>query len=351
MFKRISLVLLSVFLIFALCACHAKDEIAVTVADVEITSGAYANMLLYADTEAKSKVEENLTSQGATDLTNVKYFSQKIDGVIYTDWVKQRAIEHCKRFAMVEIKAKELGITLSEEEIQSVTATVYNDWYGSGFNTIYEQNGVGYNTYLNYNLNNRLGFKVFEKVYGVDGEKAADKTAVLDAMYENFEIANILEIDIKDMSKTEIAENKAVLDGYADRLNKGESFETIYVEHYELKDHTHEGTQEDAPKDLHATLIGSDETSYSDADFNTIKKMSVGEIKVIEDSDNDVLRLVIRKDIKADEYYEENLYGKVLYMLYDEDYEKYLAELYEKLDTKINDYAVNNFKVKKIKYQ
>ena len=119
----------------------------------------------------------------------------------------------------------------------------------------------------------------------------------------------------------------------------------------ELKDHTHEGTQEDAPKDLHATLIGSDETSYADADFNTIKKMSVGEIKVIEDSDNDVLRLVIRKDIKADEYYEENLYGTVLYMLYDEDYEKYLAELYEKLDTKINDYAVNNFKVKKIKYQ
>lgn len=351
MFKRILLSVLCVFLIFALCACHAKDEIAVTVGGVNIKSGAYANMLIYADTEAKAKVEENLTSQGATDLSKVNYYAQKIDGVTYNEWVKNRAIEHCKRYAMVQLKAEELKITLTDEEANSVSTTIYNDWYSSGYGEIYEKNGVGYHTYLDYNLNNRLGFKVFEYVFGENGEKAADKQTVIDTMYENFEIANILEISIADLSSAEIADQKAKLDAYAERIKNGESFETIYVEHYELEDHKHDQTTQDAPKDIHAMLVGSDETSYQDDNFNDIKKMGIGETKVIEDTNGDILRLIVRGDITSDEYYEKNLYSTVLYMLYDEDYEKYLAELYSSLDTQINDYAVNNFKVKKIKYE
>ena len=353
MFKRILLSVLCVFLIFTLCACHAQDEIAVTVGGVNIKSGAYANMLIYADTEAKSKVDSNLTSQGASDLSRVNYFAQKIDGTDYTKWVKDRAIEHCKRYAIIELKAKELNITLTEQEANSVTATVYNDWYATGYGEIYEKNGVGYHTYLDYNLNNRLGFKVFKNVFGEGGEKAANKQTVIDTMYENFEIANILEVSTADLSSTEIAELKDKLNAYGDRITKGESFETIYVEHYDLKDHKHEELKEgeDAPKDLHAQLIGSDETSYSHTNFDDIKKMAVGEVKVFEDGDAKVLRLVVRGDITTDDYYEENLYGTVLYMLYDEDFEKYLTELYSKLEIEINDYAVDNFKVKKIKYE
>ena len=350
MIKRIAFFLLSIILVFSMCACHAKDEIAVTINDLQISSGAYMNILIAADSEASTKVEETLTAQGVTDFSNINIYAQKIDGVNYSDWVKNRAIELCKRYAAIDLKANELGVTLDQTDIDESTNYVDQYW-ANGIGAIYEENGVSYNTYLNYYLNNRLGRKLFEKLFGEGGEKAADKQIVLDALYENYEIANIIDIDTADMSADEVAADKAKLEGYIEKLKNGTPFEEIYVEYYEIKDHSHEQTEEETPKDLHATLIGSDETEYyADADFDTIKAMAVGEIKILEDTDADTLRLVVRGDIKADGFYEKNLYNTVLYMLYDQDFEKYLTEVSSTLQAQVNNFAVDCFKVKKIKY-
>lgn len=341
--KKLPIFLLVVLLITGLTACHPKDEIAITFGDVKITSATYACMLMTADADAKDKVDETLSEQGV-DTTDINYYSQKVDGTDYTKWVKNRALELCKNYALYEILAQKLGITLDDEETSY--ATQMTDMYWNyGLSDVYQQNGVSYNTYLNVNKNSQLSSKVFEAVFGKGGEKEADETKVIEAMYENFEIANIIEIDTSEMEDDETTHSKEMLEDYVKEMNAGKSFEDIYIEFNGLEDHTHEADS-DAPIERHATLIGSSDTSYSDSDFSDIKKMAVGEIQILDN--NDMLRLVQRCDITADDYYKEHLYGTVLNMLYDDDFDNYIAEFYDDYELTVNDFAVNRFKVKKL---
>jgi hypothetical protein len=99
-------------------ACHPKDEVAVTVGDVEFTSAYYMCALINADNEARSLVDEALaekkekddkdSSSTSTATEEVDYYSEKVEGKKYVDWVKARAIENLKQIAAYKIKCKEV---------------------------------------------------------------------------------------------------------------------------------------------------------------------------------------------------------------------------------------------------
>ena len=94
--KRVLAMLLVAVLLFSFAGCHKKDEIAVTVGDVKFTSAYYMCALMSADGEAKTKVDEKLAEKEDSDSTSteeVDYYSQKIDGKKYEEWVEERATE------------------------------------------------------------------------------------------------------------------------------------------------------------------------------------------------------------------------------------------------------------------
>ena len=76
--------------------------------------------------------------------------------------------------------------------------------------------------------------------------------------------------------------------------------------------------------------------------------MAVGEIKVIEVKDVGYV-LAIKQDITQDDYYLDYLDSSVRHLLKDDEFEKTIAEYVKKLTVDINDYAVDQFKVKNIK--
>ena len=77
--------------------------------------------------------------------------------------------------------------------------------------------------------------------------------------------------------------------------------------------------------------------------------MAANEVNIIELDDVAGIILVVKKDIKADPYYLENLDSTARHLIADEEYEADIEKYAGELELTVNDYAVNQFKVKKIK--
>ena len=358
MFKKICAFLLAIACI-CLCfaGCHKQDEIAVTIKcgdeKVEFTSAMYAYALLEADMAARNKIDSEKSDSSA----KVNYHKRKIDGVKFVDYVEAEAIKTLRKLAYYQIAAKELGVKLTDEEKSESEYYAYMYWYNYGYATTYEPNGIGYQTFVKVNELYKLADSVFTAIYGEGGEKAVDSETLNKKMYENYELADIIAVDISEKKEDEIKTLKSKFEAYADRLNKGEAFETIYNEYYEVKESdkdTHEHTEEDddtlKPLDEYATLIGSKDTDNADAAFSTIKRMEAGKAYVDTASNEDAIRLVLRGDLSKDEYYIDLASKATLWMLKESEYETLAKDTADEYEVQEHKYAISQFKVKNMYY-
>lgn len=374
-FKKLLGLLLAAVMIFTFAACHPKDEVALTVGDVEITSALYMAALISADGEAKTKVDEanaetsstdsSATSSAATSSTavssTVDYLKEKVEDTDYSTWVKNRALEICSEWAAYETKCKENDITVSEEEQEEIDYYVDYYWTYYGYQQIYETNGVSKETFKKSFTYSYLYNAYFEALYGEGGEKAVAADEVKKAIEENFVIANVLTASTKDLKDAEKTETVNKFNNYITRLNKGASFEEIYNEYYEIKEDdkttsssatssTTEEEKKPEPKDKYASVLGSEDTSYADDNYKTVKEMAIGERKLINDEENGTLTILIRGDLFGDEYWTENLNTPALALLKQEEFDKDMEEYAKTLKVEKNSFAIDRFKVKNIEY-
>ena len=113
--KRILAAALVLAMALTAAACHPKDEIAVTVGDVEFTSAYYMCALINADSEAKSRVQEELSDDEST--TDIDYYSKKIDDKDYVTWVEDTAMDYLKKIAAYKTLCKDNELELERNGI------------------------------------------------------------------------------------------------------------------------------------------------------------------------------------------------------------------------------------------
>lgn len=351
--KKILALLLVVVAMLSFTACHKKNEIAVKIGDVEFTSAYYMCALINANFEAQSKVNETLSDKEKSGEKEVDIYSKKIDGKKYSDWVKDRAIELLKEKAAYQMLCKENKVDLLEDIANNATAYASYYWSSYGESQYYEPNGVSQATYTEFLKDTAYYESHFDFVYGKEGEKAIADETLKTEMYKNFMIANVLDAsftsDMTDADKTAL---KDKIMGYEADLKAGnKTFEQVYKEYNNVQDTEEtqtESTDTPAPKDKYATIIGKEGTTYAFDHFETVEKMQIGEVLVIELEENAGYMLVIKQDIAADEYYLDTLDGTTRHLIADEEYNKFITDYAKKLEIKINKYAIGQFKVEKI---
>lgn len=352
--KKLATAVLAISLVVCVTGCHKKNEVAVKIGDVEFTSAYYMCALINADTEARSKVEENLKDDEKADTSNVNYYSKKIDKKNYVDWVKDTAMESLKKIAAYKIKCKEAKIKLKDEDESNAKLYASYYWSNYGYSQIYEPNGVSEETFKNYMVDSSYATRYFEHVYGKGGEKEISADEVKSTMLENFVIADLIEVSFSEKEESEIATLKDQFNAYAEALKKGtKDFETVYHEYNGEEEHTDEQQAEDGepkPLDSHATILGTEDTSYASDRYETVKAMAVNEVKLVEDEDNAGLALIVKKDIGADPYYLDNLDLSIRQLVKQDEFDKDIEKFVKTLKIEKSDYAINQFKVKKIKY-
>lgn len=349
--KRILSVLLILVIVGSFAGCHKKGEIAVKIGDVEFTSAYYMCALLNADNEAQNKVYEELSEEEQSGEKEVDIYSKKVEDKKYVDWVEDTAMDYLKNIAAYKTLCIENKLELDEETISELE--MYTNYYWQSYASYYESNGVALSTYEQYMKDSYYSELYFEHLYAKDGEKEIGAEDVKNKIYDNFVIANMLQASItSEMEDEEITALKTELDGYAEDLKAGKvTFEKVYNEYNGITEEDYNQDEEESdepkPKDEYASVIGAKGTTYESDQYDTIKAMATGEIKVIEIEGQGYV-LVVKQDIAADEYYLENLDMAARHLIADEEYEKTIKDYAKKLDTDINKYAVKQFKVKKI---
>lgn len=361
--KRLSAIVCVLALILSFAGCHKKNEVAVTVGDVEFTSAYYMCAFVMADSNARQKVSESLTEEEKMQ-TDLDIYSKKIDGKKYADWVKDSALDELKKIAAYKTLCAENKIELDDTKKTEAESMAGYYWSSYGYQAFLEPNGVSQKTYKAYMLDSYYSSTYFEYLYGKDGTKAIADDEVNKTLTENFEIANVLEATYTDsqgasLNDTQKAELKTKFENYVNDLKAGKrTFEEIYKEYNQIKDEEKEDTAETKddeekelePLDKYANLLGSDKTDYKSDHFKTVKEMTVGEIKLVDLKDNGGIAILVRKDINADPYYAENLDLIVRRLLKGDEFDKDISAYAKKLDFNENTFATGQFKVKKIVY-
>lgn len=353
--KKITAVLLVCIMAFSLTACHPKDEIAVTINGCEFTSAYYMCAFINAYLEGQQEVIDNLSEDETYD--DINYSKQKIDGKKFEDWVKETAIETLKKVANYKTLCDKNGVKMTEEDksANEYYASMY--WSSYGYADIFEPNGVSLSTFTDYMNDDYYSTLYFEHLYGEGGDEEIPAKTVKSKLYKDFIIADILEYNhASDAEADDLKKNIKQFKEYADDIKAGKrTFEEVYNEFNDIKETEEEADEEDhedhdhaEPKDALASVIGAEGTGYEHDYYSDIKKMEIGEIKVIEMKEDAGCILVIKQDIEADDYYLEEMDMTIRHLLKDNEYTEKMEEAAKKLEPKINKYAVNQFKVKKI---
>ena len=348
-FKKISALLLVCLLALSAVGCHKKNEIAVTVDGFEFTSAYYMCALINANSEAQNKVYETLKED--EQQKEIDFYSKKIDDKNFVTWVEDRAIEMIKEIAAYKSLCKKADLKLDDET--KANAQSYASYYWqSGYSQYFEPNGVGESTYTNFTVDSYYSSLYFEHLYGKDGEKEIPAEDVKNKIYDNFITANLIDVTFSEETDSEKTAIETKLNDYAAKLkNKSITFEQAYKEYYEIKDEETNNTTESndpKPKDEYATVLGAEGTGYEHDFYSDIQKMATGEIKVIKKENNAGFVLVVKQDIKADEYYLDNLDLTARHLMKDEEFSDDISKTADDLKAEINKYAVKQFKVKKI---
>lgn len=337
-------------------ACHKKNEIAVTAKDVEFTSAYYMCALINADSEAKNKVQESLTEEEQKAET-INYYSKKIDNKEYKTWVKDKALDYLKGIAAYKLLCAENKVEL-DDELKSNAEYMGEYYWGYGSSAYFEPNGVSKETYLKYSADAAYSEAYFNHLYGKDGEKEISAKDVKSEIHGSYVIAEQLNASYtSEMTDKEKTALKKKLQNYVKDLNAGKkTFEQVYNDYNAIKetdkeehDHDHEeGEEVSEPKSEYAQIFGKEGTNYESEHYDTVKKLKTGVAKLIELEDKSGFILVVKQDIKADDYYLEALDSAARHTLKDEEFEKTIEEYKKSFELDVNSYAVNQFKVDKI---
>lgn len=388
--KSIIAMILALVLSLSLVGCHPQNEVAMTIGGVEISSATYGCALIQADLDARAMIDEQNGTIGAVD-----YHSQTIDSMKYNDWVEERAMTLCKLYAAYTLKMKELGLELSEEIQNNVYQECYYDWVlGStifssssytSYASIMEPNGVSFNTFYNFNLSGGMDEAIFTHYYGPEGvSKIADEE--LDKFYtENFALVYSITLDYADKATEE--ENKKVddfINSLKARLEAGEEYTTIKADldafEAERKEDTTTSSnatsseavsseaassetasgdatssettsseEEPKAKDENALLVwGTAAGEGADDNFQNIKSMALGEVKLLETDKG--WRLVKKLDLMSDSYYRDINYLAVANLIKGEAFGDEIEAYANSLEIVKNSFAMSQYTIKKLDY-
>ena len=369
-FKRSLAVVLAVATVLTLSACHPKDEVAVTVTDKKsgisttLTTAQYIYAYTNAVLEANSNIDEHKkdADKEIKDYTKHKVTETDEDGketkVAYEKWVDGRAEELMRNYAAAMIKQKALKFKIDDATQQSIDSysQMYWQYY---YQPVFEKNGVGFETYKKMFTSSYYENEYFLSIYDKDGTDEVPEKTVNKTFYDSYCLADAITITVKteDAKETEgeettennlptLDEAKKILKAYKTRLEKGESFKTIYEEYNKANASEEEestGTTESA------TVYGSEETDSSSEYFTEIYKLKKGDIKILTSSDKSEIVLVQKLDIKKDEdKYYKSYRESVLHQLKDEDFDKKFEKFAKSLEIEKKNAATKRVKIKKI---
>lgn len=215
-----------------------------TINGMQIPNGIYIyDLQLTAYNEASSKIkEEKGDSLGTAEVT---VFTETIDGKPASAWLKDYALERVKRYVAIESLFDEYGLTLSDDDSNSINDYIksldndlgyYAQYYGieeSTFGEHFENMGISKDTLRKITENSYKESAVFLHNYDKDGLTPVSEDEINSYATENYAAVKLLKVTFTDhqgLSLKDDADKEKIRElaqSYADRANSGEDWVDI----------------------------------------------------------------------------------------------------------------------------
>lgn len=192
-------------MILAAASCGSNTRTALTVDGKDISAGIYIYYQMAALGEAQTKLSEeqpdlDMKAEGF-DIT-----AYSVEDTPVSDWVKNRALEQCRKYVAVNNKFDELGLSLSADEASEINEYVTQLWteeniyaqYIYGVDILgkyYEKYGIGQQSFKNVYTISYKQNAIFNALYGEGGSLEVPADELKSYVVENYALAEYLEIE------------------------------------------------------------------------------------------------------------------------------------------------------------
>lgn len=207
--------------------------------------------------------------------------------------MRDRALENMKSMFVVDAKAKELGVSLTDQERKTIDTNMDQAWNSSKEQlSKYGITKEGAQQFF-YDFNAKFA-KIFQTLYGEGGEKAIPAEDKKNYFIENYTDFAYFTKSISGLSDEDKAAAKANLDGYAAAINDGSRTMEQVAEEYKTAENLSTN-----PLQSDVTNLSTNKKyvqSYSEM-VAALKEMQTGKARVVET--NSSYMLVVKNDINA----------------------------------------------------
>ena len=336
--KKITALLLAAVMAVSAAACSSSDNKWSMKTDKDtLAIGVYIYFLYTGYQSASYYVED----------TSKPVLEQKIEDKDAAQWIKDFAMDNCKKLLAIDSKLSELGAELSAEELSEAKSGV--DSYWSMYSTIFEGYGISKDSFAEANtVASAKSQKLFTALYGKGGAEEVSDSDIQKYYEENYTDYNYIMKSLtttdedgnsEDMTDAEIKEVEEQMEGYQKLLEEGKTMQDVADQFKEDDD------READP--LNAGPANLENSSFNDAVKDALKEMKPGESRVVtvKDSTN-ACYLLYKKDIadsSSDMLKDEEQRTSILSSMKSEDYSDYLDKAAEEISVTINDGAVNKY--------
>lgn len=276
-----------------LTGCSASVGTALTIDGEDISAGVYILYCGYAYSEACTKLKEEQPDLN-TSADDFDFYAQTVSGMSFGDYVKQEALNYCKRHVAVNRMYDSFGIVSDEHELDDMNDSINIQWdydvsgwanrlaYLKGCNTLsefYESIGVSKASFRQFNVDNFRVSELFDYYYDEGGTQEVPKDEIKGWIDENYSLVRYFGISLNDSdgnlieTPSELAILENLADEYVEKLNAGDSYKDVYKQYQEYQamkdsaegeeDNTEE-TEDDTTDDYYNRVISKTSTSPSE---------------------------------------------------------------------------------------
>ncbi len=316
-----------------------------TVDGENISTGIYLYEMQVAQAEALM-----LISAEGGDVTDLS--AATVEGTPAYDWIEDTAMRYMQEYIAGETLFEELGLSLTEEELaqgEEQSSALWNDY---GYAQAFEPLGISESDFEQITLNSLKKNSLFNHYYGVGGELEPTAEEYSEGLEEYFYYLSFINLPLSDAEgvaydEATIAAERAIVDGYYDRLMQGESFYNIIVE-----SETRLGNEDIIPEEGSeiAQLMNKESVSISPEFTTMLEESEYGEYFIYQD-EYSIMLLQKQDPASNPENLELVKYSIALYMHSDDFADMLLTKGVEVLpESAVDEAILEEYAADKIEY-
>ncbi|MDR0222604.1 MAG: hypothetical protein LBI38_03585 [Oscillospiraceae bacterium] len=325
--KTIAVILCAGLALFA-AAC-ADTSYSMKIGDRKIAPGVFILCQMDAIIEANALFIETYPGVDPT-VKGFKYEDYELEGVKFTDWVNDRALEITAELLAIEKMFGERGLTLPPEEESAITGGIEQSWdedagqtdanyAGKTLGELFKSRGIGKESLKFYEITRAKSNMVLQSVYGEGGTNPVPDAEWQAVWTRDYARCRIIYVDILDefenaVSEEELEELAAKGEELAAMLEAGESFKSVedaYYDYLAEKAASEEDEDEDDEDEDEDDTYEEDEDEDEDEEEDEHYGEYILDIGQFSEEDElwDVVEHIFSMGINKPELYKtENMY-------------------------------------------